>query len=44
MRQHINEQVVTDGEQIICVPPQEYIQLAASLGSESRMPLQCLKH
>jgi len=34
MRQHINELVVTDGEQIICVPPQQDIQLAASLGSE----------
>ena len=34
MRQHINELVVTDGEQIICVPPQKDIQLAASLGSE----------
>ena len=34
MRQHINELVVTDGEQIICVPPQPDIQLAASLGSE----------
>ena len=33
MRQHINELVVTDGEQIICVPQQD-IQLAASLGSE----------
>ena len=26
--------MVTDGEQIICVPPQQDIQLAASLGSE----------
>ena len=34
MRQHINELVVTDGEQIICVPPQQDIQLAASLGLE----------
>ena len=34
MRQHINELVVTDGEQIICVPPQQDIQPAASLGSE----------
>jgi len=33
MRQHINELVVTDGEQIICVPPQQDLQLAASLGS-----------
>ena len=35
MRQHINELVVIDGEQIICVPPQQDIQLAASLGSEN---------
>ena len=34
MRQHINEVVSTNGEQIICVPPQQDIQLAASLGSE----------
>ena len=34
MRQHINELVVTHGEQIICVPPRQDIQLAASLGSE----------
>ena len=35
MRQQINELVVTDGVQITCVPPQQDIQLAASLGSEN---------
>ena len=38
MRQQ-SELVVTDGEQIICVPPQQDIQLAASLGSEKSRAL-----